>query len=128
MRSSIEYRKAIPGTEEFSKLVEFAKSFEHEIYPHPNVNVFAHYRDGVLFGYSDHVYLPTCYPAFHPKFTKPGDVIKIMSDWKAHTQLSGTPGFIAVPSNNNNGAGNFPDHVMEKLGLTKLNRELYMPE
>jgi len=106
----------------------FARSFDHEITPHPNINVYAHYRDDQLFGYSDHVFIPTVYPAFHPEFTRPRDVLRVMADWKMFCQLSGNVGYIAVPSNNDNGIGNFPEEVMQKIGLTKLNRELYWPE
>lgn len=127
MRPSIQYKRVPAGTKEFEDLQDFARSFNHEIHPSSNTNTFAHYRDGVLFGYSDHVFVPTCYPAFHPKFTRPQDVLQVMSDWRAHTQLAGNVGYIAVPSNNNDGKGNFPEHVMQKLGLIKLNRELYWP-
>ena len=127
MPESIKYKKVIPGTEEFSDLQYFAESFDHVIVPHPSIAVYAHYRGNRLFGYSDHVFLPTVYPAFHPEFTRPRDVIQIMQDWRAHSQLSGNPGYLAVPLENNNGAGNFPDETMQKLGLTRLNRELYWP-
>jgi len=128
MNSSINYKRVFPNTPEMEELQAFALSFGHEITPHPNINVFAHYRNGQLFGYSDHVFIPTVYPAFHPEFTRPSDVVKVMADWRAHCELSGTIGYIAVPSNNADGAGNFTEEVMHKLGLTKLNRELYWPE
>jgi N-acetylneuraminate synthase/N,N'-diacetyllegionaminate synthase len=80
-------------------------------------------RLNVLFGYSDHVFIPVVYPAFHPQHTRPQDVIQVMSDWKAHAQLSGQPGYIGVPLINDR--PNFNNEVMKKLGLTKMDREVY---
>ena len=123
MRSKIEYKYCGRGTNEFLELQDFAEEFDHKIIEHPNVNVYAHYCDGVLFGYSDHVFLPTIYPAFHPKYTRPRDVIQVMSDWRAHSQLSGQPGYIGVPLINDRPS--FTNDVMRKLGLTKMDREVY---
>jgi len=123
MRPQIEYKLLQNGTNEFLELVDFAEEFDHKIIEHPNINVYAHYRDGVLFGYSDHVFIPTIYPAFHPKYTRPQDVIQVMSDWKAHSQLSNSPGFIGVPLADER--PNFTNAIIEKLGLTPLKREVY---
>ena len=123
MRPQIEYKLVQKGTNEFLELVDFAEEFDHKIIEHPNINVYAHYRDGVLFGYSDHVFIPTIYPAFHPKYTRPQDVIQVMSDWKAHSQLSNSPGFIGVPLADER--PNFTHQIIEKLGLTPLKREVY---
>jgi hypothetical protein len=124
MRSRIEYKLVQPGTQEFKDLQEFAKSFDHTIIEHPRINVYAHYRDGVLFGYSDHVFLPTVYPAFHPEFTKPSDVIQVMNDWRTQSQFNGNVSYIGVPTGD--GRPNFSDDVMAKLGLTKTNREVFI--
>lgn len=123
MRPQIEYKLVQKGTNEFLELVDFAEEFDHKIIEHPNINVYAHYRNGVLFGYSDHVFIPTIYPAFHPKYTRPQDVIQVMSDWKAHSQLSNSPGFIGVPLADER--PNFTNQIIEKLGLTPLKREVY---
>jgi hypothetical protein len=123
MRPQIEYKLVQKGTNEFLELVDFAEEFDHKIIEHPNINVYAHYRDGVLFGYSDHVYMPTVYPAFHPKYTRPQDVIQVMSDWKAHSQLSNSPGYIGVPLKDER--PNFTNEIIKKLGLTPLKREVY---
>jgi len=125
MKSQVTYKLVPPGTQEFQQLQTFAESFDHKIVPHPQINVYAHYRDEVCFGYSDHVYIPTVYPAFHPALTKAKDVIQVMSDWRAHVQLSGTNGYIGVPSPDHSGRANFPQSIMEKLGLTRLEREVY---
>jgi len=125
MKSRIEYKLVSPGTPEFTELQEFAKSFDHEIIENPRINTYAHYRDGVLFGYSDHVFLPTVYPAFHPKFTKPKDVIQVMNDWRTMSQFNGNVSYIGVPTLED-GRPNFPDEVMTKLGLTKTNREVFI--
>jgi hypothetical protein len=123
MRSQITYKLVIPNTLEFTQLQEFAKSFEHEIHAHPNIAVYAHYRDGVLFGYSDHVYIPVIYPAFHPELTRPKDVIQVTSDWIAHMQFQGGFGYIGVPTEEKR--TNFTDKIMEKLGLKRCFRELF---
>jgi len=127
MRSSINYKYIPPNTQEFHQLKTFAKSFDHEINEHPNVNVYAHYRDDTLFGYSDHVHLPTIYPAFHPALTRPRDVIQVMNDWKTHTQLSGRLSYIGVPLETDTHRMNFPEETMNKLGLVRLKREIYSP-
>jgi hypothetical protein len=127
MPASIQYKRVYNGTSEFLELQNFADSFNHKIVEHPSINVFAHYKEGRLFGYSDHVFVPTIYPSFHPEHTRPRDVIQVMQDWRSHCQLAGSQGYLAVPLNNNDGKGNFPNEVMTKLGLTRLNRELYWP-
>jgi hypothetical protein len=123
MKSVIDYRYVAPNSQEFSELQDFAASFDHKVNSHPQINVYSHYRNGVLFGYSDHVFIPVVYPAFHPKFTKPKDVIQVMSDWRSHISLSGKLGMIGVPSGDNR--PNFPDNVMNKLGLERTNREIF---
>jgi hypothetical protein len=127
MRKPVEYRLIPQDTVEFESLQQFAQSFNHKIIKHPKINHYAHYRGEKLIGYSDHVFIPTVYPAFHPEFTNPRDVVQVMSDWKTHCQLSATPGIIGVPFDNNGGNGNFPEAIMQKLGLIRLNRELYCP-
>jgi hypothetical protein len=123
MKSVIDYRYVAPGTPEFSKLQEFAQSFDHVIKPHPQINVYAHYRNNVCFGYSDHVHIPIVYPSFHPEFTKPKDVLQVMSDWRSHICLSGRLGMVGVPTDGKR--PNFPDSVMQKLGLESTNREIF---
>lgn len=125
MRSKYTYRLVPPNSPEMEALTQFAKSFDHHIVLHPKINVYAHYRDEVLFGYSDHEFIPTVYPAFHPMFTKPKDVIQVLSDWRAHSQFACSPSHIGVPLESESGRINFPLSVMEKLGLNRLNRELF---
>ena len=125
MRHPIRYEYVAPGTEKFEKLQEFAGSFDHTIVSHPQINVYAHYRDNVCFGYCDHVFVPTIYPAFHPEFTRPRDVVQVMSDYTAHSQLSGKPLYVGVPLDN--ARPNFPESTMNKLGLARINREVYCP-
>jgi hypothetical protein len=123
MRTRIDYKLIPKDSLEFGNLQDFAESFDHKITDHPNINVYGHYRDGQLFGYSDHVFIPVVYPAFHPQYTKPQDVIQVMTDWRAHAQLSGGVGYIGVPLINDR--PNFSNQVMTKLGLTKMDREIY---
>jgi hypothetical protein len=123
MRTRIDYKLIPKDSFEFGNIQDFAESFDHKIVDHPNINVYGHYRDGQLFGYSDHVFLPVVYPAFHPQYTKPQDVIQVMRDWRSHAQLSGGMGYIGVPLVNDR--PNFSNEVMTKLGLTKMDREIY---
>lgn len=125
---SITYKYVLPNTEDYAKLQLFAKTFDHVISPHPAINTFAHYKGDICIGYSDHVFTPVTYPAFHPELTRPRDVIQVMADWMAHTQLSGKVGLIGVPLDNRNGAGNFSEATMNKLGLVRMNREIYAPK
>jgi len=125
MRTQITYKLVLPGTQEFQQLQTFAKSFDHEIVPHPKINVYAHYRDEVCFGYSEHVFVPTVYPAFHPMLTKPQDVLQVMADWRSHSQFSCSPAYIGVPLAEASGRANFPQRIMEKLGLRRHEREIY---
>ena len=119
----ITYKLVPKESTEFEDIQAFAQSFDHEIVEHPNINVYAHYNGDRLFGYSDHVFLPTIYPAFHPSFTKPRDVLQVMSDWRAHSQLSGNSGYIGVPLEGDR--PNFTEDVMKKLGLRRNFREIY---
>lgn len=125
MKHPINYVLVPPNTQEFQQLQTFAESFDHKIIQHPKINVYAHYRDDICFGYSEHVFVPTVYPAFHPMLTKPQDVLQVMSDWRAHSQFSLSPAFVGVPLAESPGRANFPQKVMEKLGLARHEREIY---
>ena len=127
MRSAINYKYVAPNTQEFERMQTFASSFDHTILPNVNTNVHAFYRDDICFGYSDTVYVPVTYPAFHPAITRPRDVIQVMNDWRASTQLSGKQGYIGVPLPDESGRANFPEETMNKLGLVRLKREIYSP-
>jgi hypothetical protein len=127
VRTKIDYRYVAPNTREFEQMQTFASSFDHCILPDANTNVHAFYRGDTCFGYADSVFIPVVYPAFHPALTRPQDVIQVMNDWRASTQWDGKRGYIGVPSNNNDGKGNFPEETMNKLGLVRLNREIYSP-
>jgi hypothetical protein len=123
MKPKMQYKLVPKGTNEFLELVDFAEEFDHKIIEHPNINVYAHYSNGNLFGYSDHVYLPTVYPAFHPKHTRPQDVIQVMRDWVTYCQITNSPSYIGVPLKDER--INFTNEIMEKLGLTPTKREIY---
>lgn len=123
MTKSIEYRTIPKDSEEFLEAVDFAEEFDHKIVAHPQVNVTGFYKDGKLFGYADHVFIPTIYPAFHPGHTKPRDVLQVMQDYRAFAQLSGSLGFCGVPLESERPT--FTNEIMAKLGLTRMHRELY---
>jgi hypothetical protein len=123
MTKQIEYRPIPRDSGEFLELVDFAEDFNHKIYDHPQINVVGFYKENQLFGYSDHVFIPTIYPAFHPKFTTPRDVLQCMHDLKVYAQVSGTVGYIGVPLESERIA--FTNDIMAKLGLHRLHREIY---
>jgi hypothetical protein len=121
--SNIEYKTIPKDSGEFLELVDFAEEFDHHVVEHPQVNVIGHYKDGKLFGYSDHVYIPVLYPAFHPKHTTPRDVVQCMHDLKVYAQVSGAAGYIGVPLQEER--TNFTNTIMHKLGLKRMHRELF---
>jgi len=127
MTPSVDFKYVAPDTQEFQQMQTFAKSFNHCILPSPTTSVHAMYRGDVCFGYLDVVYVPVSYPAFHPALTRPNDVIKAMAGWKSHIQLSGKGGYVGVPTEEDNGRPNFPESTMNKLGLYRMKRELYIP-
>jgi len=121
----ITYKQVAPGTDEFQKMQEFAASFDHCILPSSHVQLHALHNEKELFGYAETVFLPVAYPAFHPEFTKPRDVVQVMLDWRAHVQLLGKPAYLGVPLEEDR--PNFRNPVMQKLGLAQLKRELFTP-
>jgi hypothetical protein len=121
--SNIEYKTIPKDSGEFLELVDFAEEFDHHVVEHPQVNVIGHYKDGKLFGYSDHVYIPVLYPAFHPKHTTARDVVQCMHDLKVYAQVSGAAGYIGVPLQEER--TNFTNAIMHKLGLKRMHRELF---
>ena len=121
--SNIEYKTIPKDSGEFLELVDFAEEFDHHVVEHPQVNVIGHYKDGKLFGYSDHVYIPVLYPAFHPKHTTARDVVQCMHDLKVYAQVSGAAGYIGVPLQEER--TNFTNAIMSKLGLKRMHRELF---
>jgi hypothetical protein len=123
MNKRIDYKLLRHGTKEFLEAVDFAQEFDHEIVEHPNINVLGHYRDDKLIGYSDWVYIPTVYPAFHPKHTRPRDVYRVINDLVTFVQVSGSVAYVGVPTKE--GRPNFPNEIMTKIGLTSRNREIY---
>jgi len=127
MRPKIDYRYITPNTDEMQKMQLFAESFDHKITPNPSINVHSFNRGDICFGYADIVYVPVAYPAFHPLLTKPHDVIQVMNDYRAHSQFAGKPMYIGVPTPDHPGRSNFPESIMNKLGLIRMNRELYLP-
>jgi hypothetical protein len=125
MRTQIHYKLVTPGTKEFVALQEFAKTFGHTIHENPRINTYAMIRDNVLFGYFDHVFMPIVYPAFHPDFTNPRDIIRALDDVRASSEVNGNFMFVGVPTVEG-GRPNFPDEVLSKIGLTKTNREVFL--
>jgi hypothetical protein len=123
INKNITYRTIPKDSGEFLELVDFAEEFDHKIQDHPQINVIGHFKDGKLFGYSDHVFVPTIYPAFHPAHTTPRDVVQCMHDLKVYSQVSGLAGYIGVPLQKDRHT--FTNEVMTKLGLIRMEREIY---
>jgi hypothetical protein len=121
----VDYNLIPRGTDDFVRMQKFAESFDHQIADNPNINVYALARGDHVFGYSEHVFLPVVYPAFHPSLTRPQDVLQVMRDWRAHAMLSGRMGYIGVPLPEESGRANFPETTMKKLGLQRMRREIF---
>lgn len=119
----IDYKMLAHGTNDFLEAVDFAESFDHKIVEHPQIQVCGHYKNGQLIGYSDHVFIPTIYPAFHPDHCTARDVVRCMEDLKTYIQLTRGAGYIGVPLEQ--GRPKFSDEIMKKLGLSSINREIF---
>jgi hypothetical protein len=119
----IDYKVIPKDSGEFLELVDFAEEFDHKVVDHPQVNVIGHYKNGKLFGYSDHVFVPVIYPAFHPAHTTPRDVMQCMHDLRVFAQVSGTAGYIGVPIQEDRKT--FTNDIMDKLGFIRTRREIY---
>jgi hypothetical protein len=124
MRNPVQWKHIPQNTPEFTQMQEFAKTFDHHIVPHCQTNLFSTSRDGVLFGYTEFVDNPIAFPAYHPMFTKPSDVLQCASDFRASCQLSGKAGYIGIPFSGDR--PNFPENILAKLGFGKVYRELYL--
>lgn len=113
-----------PYSDDFKRMQQFAKTFDHEIAPWRNGKLVSFERDEKTFGYADIIYLPVAFPAFHPQVTTPRGVADIISAWKATAQLSyGGEGWIGVPMDESRQT--FPKQMLEKAGFSKMNREIY---
>jgi hypothetical protein len=119
----IDYKFLMPGTQEFEEVQKFAEDFDHQIVESPHVSVCAHVKNGQLVGYSDHVFVPVVYPAFHPKYSSPRDAVRVMNDYKSHVQFTKGIGYIGVPLESDRPT--FTNDVMARLGLTQMHREIY---
>lgn len=119
----ITYRVVEPRTDDFRRMQDFARSFAHEITPAPSKRLYEFARGDTTIGYSDHIFVPMVYPAFHPEIIAPREVSQIMSDWRAHTMIQHGVGYIAVPFPSERES--FPEEMMEKLGLSRMRREVY---
>lgn len=112
-------------TDDFKRMQLFAKSFDHDIQPWKNGRLVAFERGEKIFGYADIVYLPVAFPAFHPGLTDPRGVLEVVQGWKTHCEFAhGGEGFIGVPTDDIR-TKNFPKETIEKLGYSKMNREIY---
>jgi hypothetical protein len=120
---NIEHRMIPKDSGEFLELVDFAEEFDHKVILHPQINVMGHYKNGKLFAYSDFVYIPTVYPAFHPAHTTARDVVQTLHDWRASCQLTGTLGFLGVPLEHQR--EKFPNKIMKQLGFKQMEREIF---
>lgn len=110
--------------DEFAKMQQFAKSFDHVINPMRNGKLVAFEKDDRVYGYADIIYLPIAFPAFHPEVTTARGVVEVIDGWKAHCQLStGGQGFIGVPLEQDRKT--FPPEMLENAGFSQMKREIY---
>jgi hypothetical protein len=116
-----------PYSDDYKRMQQFAKTFDHEIGHWRNGKVIAFERDEKTFGYADIVYLPLAFPAFHPEVTTPRGVADVISAWKTVAQFNhGGEGWIGVPLDESRKT--FPTEMIEKAGYSKMNREIYLME
>jgi len=116
-----------PYSDDFRRMQQFARTFDHEIGPWKNGKLVAFERDEKTFGYADIVYLPVAFPAFHPEVATPRAIMDVVSGWKAVAQLShGGEGWIGVPLDETRRT--FPAQMLENIGFSKMNREIYTLE
>lgn len=102
----------------------FARSFDHNIDPFGSARVFAMSRGDVTFGYSDVIYLPIIFPAFHPGVTRPRDVVESIGGLRHYCQVAhGGEGIIGVPLDETRET--FPREMLERQGFTRMQREIY---
>jgi hypothetical protein len=86
--------------------------------------LIAFQKDERVFGYADVLYVPVAFPAFDPRSTHPRDVIEILQGWKHHCQIAtGGEGLIGVPLGKDRKT--FPEEMIQKVGFTRMKRELY---
>lgn len=124
--SPITYQEVKVHSEQFYAMQRFAEEFDHNISTErENYRLIAHINNGVLFGYTDYITVELAFPSFHPIYTKPHHVLKVLNDWRAHCEISKSNGLIGVPVETNALRKNFPLKTMEKLNLLKVNRELF---
>ena len=114
-----------PYTDDFTRMQQFAKTFDHEIGHWRNGKLVAFERDEKTFGYADIVYLPVAFPAFHPEVATPRGIMEVVDGWKSVCQFNHRgEGWIAVPLDETRKT--FPTQMIEKTGFSKMNREIYL--
>lgn len=122
--SRIKFTEVSRFSEEFPKLQAFARSFSHNIDPFGSARVFEMSRGDVTFGYSDVIYLPVIFPAFHPEITRPRDVVESLDGFKRHCEIAhGGEGIMAIPLDTERQT--FPTSMLEKQGFSRMKREIY---
>jgi hypothetical protein len=124
MRDTTKFVEINPYSDDFKRMQQFAKTFNHEISVRRNAKLFAFERGEKTFGYADIFYLPIAFPAFHPEVCTPRGVIEVIQGWKTHCEFNhGGEGLIAVPLDETRAT--FPKEMIEKAGYAKMNREIY---
>ena len=119
------------NTDEFQQLQTFAESFsskQNSATIPKYQDIYAHHPDEYslwLFGPRPSSEQFTL--LFHPELTRPRDVLYIMiNDLAAPSSvIIKKPGYIGVPLESNPNRINFPEKIMQKLGLARHHRELY---
>jgi hypothetical protein len=116
------------NTKNFEILNDFADEFDHKIANNRKFyKTVAHSCDGQLIGFCDYILTEICFPAFHPKYTKPHHVLKVMNDWRARCEIEDINAFVGVDFETDHNRRNFPESILNKLGLQRVKKELYCP-
>lgn len=123
--SRIKFKEVSRFSDEFTRLQGFARSFDHVIQPAANGRVFEITRGDITVGYSDVLYVPVIFPAFHPGVTRPRDVVETITGWRRHCELSSAgEGLMGVPLAEERKT--FPVEMLEKQGFVRMKREIYV--
>lgn len=109
----------IRSFEQFQKLQEFAKTFDHEIPTAAHELVAVRVGDQWI-GYAQ-MFGPLAMTAWHPIHSTPRLVLEANKAFIGHAKLRYGFGFVTVPTDTKT----FLPDVMEKLGFERMGLELY---
>lgn len=112
------------GTPRMDEVRAFAKTFDHEVEAHP-YPLFLAKKRGQFIGYVQMAVVPLAFPATHtdPNICRPRDTIEMIKAFTYWCKIQhGGNGFVTCPMDSKT----FTPAIMERLGFSRLNKELYV--